>query len=364
MSPLLLLFLAAQIGAQTSAQTGPAAASGGPQQAGADGADGQPDSPARHLVAAAADSLVNRSDASVQQLAGPLFDHNARVAHHVLHADCHLRNLDLCYAGLLASFQKLLPEVDAELNARCDEMKAAGACVAAYAANCNADRVLTYLAPISATLDTALAAAPELNELPARVDQLVESGAPLDDAWAALNASSPELARELAGVGLADLARVCDPRALSQKSTKLVRHRLFKLGKCVNARMPAITPCLDDLKNALQLVFELNGKLQLKPTCCAIARFRSCATAAIDNVCQLGSIAQLEASLSSGPASFMTSLARVCRGSAESRECLALLPPAGMKAPLRRGRKASKIAKVLEMFQFGNNNNPPAAAAL
>lgn len=312
--------------------------------------------------------LSNRSSDSTQRLVGAFFDDDAKFDGALFESDCHMRNLDLCYAGILASFTKILPETEAELNSRCDEIKASSQCFIAYSARCQANRALTYLAPHASSLPRQLDIASlskvpieQIKELPKQIDELIDNSlltnASLDDVWKQLETSDPALSKQLASIS--DFSKICDPRSLSTNKIKLIRHRIFKLAKCVNARMTVLMPCIEDLKNALQLVYDLNGKLSLKPTCCAISRFRACAMNSMDNICDLGSTIQLESSLSKGPASFMSSIGRICRGASnfESPECKSILPPVGMKAPLRRGRKASKIAKVLEMIQLTPRTN-------
>lgn len=319
------------------------------------------DGTATNLLRSTLETLGNSSSDSLDKLAGGFFDSSAKIVDQLSLTDCHLRNLDLCFAGIMSAIgQRVLPETDSELNVRCDEMRAASQCAIAFASRCNSDRLLDMLAPFSRPLDSQLneLQAPELRKMPERIEELLNNDL-LDEAWKFLNASEPQLTQQLTSINGYEMSRICDPKAKNTPKIKLMRHRMFKLGKCVNARLPALSPCLDDAKNAFQLIYEVNNRLEVKGTCCAVGRFRQCASVALDNVCELGSLNQLEASLNKIAGGFMGSLTKVCHIMApDSEYCITVLPPPGTKAPLRRGRKASRVAKLFEMIKFAPPTSP------
>lgn len=271
--------------------------------------------------------------------------------------DCHLRNVDYCYAGLAGSAGKMLPETDAELEVRCDEMKAATACLAQYNQRCQSIKVLSALAPFASYQRSMDFAPKELGQavLPEQIESTLllnkESG----------SSTQPR-------IRMADVASLCEPEAKQTGSKQqpsqnyLLRQRLFALGKCINQRLPAMRPCIEDLKTAVQIFYEPTRQLPLKPTCCAIARFRQCALNKLDDICGLNSLDQLEQALSSSSvtSSMYKMVDQVCRQAAklDSPYCAEVLPPSGLRAPQQRGRKASKLAKVLDLLSFA-----PAASS-
>lgn len=291
--------------------------------------------------------------------------------------DCHLRNVDLCFAGLIGAMGKLLPETEREFEARCDEMRATSSCLALYNKRCASLKAFALLAPVSA--GDALAA------MPAQVRAAAHSPALALPAELAPEASRAHAARADPAarnnqVGVADLASACEPTERQRPEQQEIRRRIFQLAGCLNGRVPKLTPCLDDLKAAIQIFYEPRRSIPLRPTCCALSRFRSCSTQALDQVCGLRSFDQLLASFGqrSAPIGLLAALERLCNAGqraqmvaqpgrkslADSREpqareelhksayCADVLPPSGLRAPQRRGRKASKLAKALDLISF------------
>jgi len=260
--------------------------------------------------------------------------------------DCHLRNIDYCFAGVMGSASKALPESDSELEVRCDEMRAASSCAAIYNKRCQTFKVFAMLAPF--------ADSQQAPPLPPQVAELRDLELPPQAEGALMGGPLVGGAQATERIRTADLAAICEPSAKGSRANRALRLRLFKVARCVNQRIPALRPCLEDLKAALQLFFEPTRSLPLRPTCCALARFRECSIGALDGVCGLNSLDQLEATLTSGSGAMLKTVERMCRqaSSARSAYCLELLPPSGMKVPVRRGSKASKLAKALDLFSF------------
>lgn len=276
-----------------------------------------------------------------------LFDKDAVDLQALAQMDCHLRNVDYCVAGIMGSASKLLPETDAEFEVRCDEMKATTTCLAAYNKRCSTFKVFAALAPFANGNSPALASVQSQEALKsARLPEQAES----------LLMNSNKTGR----IAMADLMGACEPEEKRTPTNKLVRARLFTLSKCINTRIPKLRPCLEDLKVALQLFYEPSRSLPLRPTCCALSRFRHCSSQAMDRVCGLSSFDQLLGQLtsgggSSGPFSMVKSIELVCRQSASdfrSAYCADVLPASGLRGPQRRGRKASKLAKALDLISF------------
>lgn len=258
--------------------------------------------------------------------------------------DCHMRNLDYCYAGMMGAAGKALPETDDQLEMRCDEMRAMTSCMALYNRRCATMKVFSMLAPMANMEQTGAMMPEQMSQMPVPLDAVSSS-----------SSSSSSRQQQQNDVKLADLSALCSPQAKTDRSNKLLRQRLFQVARCVNQRIPQLAPCIEDLKAAVQLFYEPRRALPLKPTCCALSRFRNCSMGALDNVCGLSSFAQLESSFSSGPAAMLKVVDRICRQGAskfDSPFCQEVLPPSGMKAPQRRGHRASKLAKALDLISF------------
>lgn len=155
---------------------------------------------------------------------------------------------------------------------------------------------------------------------------------------------------------MSDILGICEPGQKQTRANKRLRARLFQLAKCINVRTPSLRPCFEDLKVAIQVFYEPNRVLPMKPSCCAISRFRHCATRALDDVCGLSSFDQLEQSLSMSSGSMVKTVEKICRGGSikfDSPYCQELLPPSGFKVPLqRRSSRTSKLARALDLFSF------------
>lgn len=255
------------------------------------------------------------------------------------HINCHLRNLDFCFAGLIGSSVKALPETNEQLDIRCDELQFTSNCLALYNDRCMSMRVFGLMSPL-------LSMPQYQDNLPADIRQVQ---VPLE----LISADKSNVT-----VSMADLMMLCNPRSKTDPNyaanNKLIRSRLFPLAKCINARIPSLTPCLDDLKNAIQLFYEPAKILPARPSCCAVSRFRHCAVQALDNICGLSSFDQLESALTSGPGNAVRTIDRFCKHAADfqSDYCREVLPPSGTKIPPRRGSKASKLAKALDLISL------------
>ena len=324
-------------------------------------ADEQQASPATTTAPAATTTTTKKEPLEVGPSRQKLFASERLDVKTLEQLDCHLRNVDLCLAGALASSTKALPETDAELEARCDESKAASACLAVYYERCQPLGVLApLLKSVTGTAEdtsplaaTALSAADQVHADAARREpQSAENAAPLS----ADGAAAQQLPRP------SDLAALCEPDAKQRDSILRLRAQLFKLANCVNPRLPLIRPCINDLKAALQVFYEQTRSLPVRQSCCALSRFRKCASDALDNVCGLSSLDGLIASISgggggqsSGSLSMVRSIKRVCKQSSSdfrSPFCVEVLPPSGMRVPRQRGKKASKLAKALDLISF------------
>lgn len=260
--------------------------------------------------------------------------------------DCHLRNIDFCFAGLLGASAKMLPETDSELDARCDEMRVTASCLAIYNERCSSYKAYGVLAPLMQMQGSKRGA------------QLVPKE--LQSIQIPLDVGKPELNEQ--NVTLTDLMDICETEAIKHTGVRAIRKRLFSLGKCLNARLPQLAPCLEDLKVSLQLAYEPARMLPLKPSCCAISRFRHCATDALDNVCGLSSFESLVNSLASmsSTGNSLKLAERICRNSSDhkSEYCQEMLPPPGTKIATRRKNKASKLAKALDLLSFSQISRP------
>lgn len=261
--------------------------------------------------------------------------------------DCHLRNMDYCLAGVIGSAGKMLPENDAALESRCDEMVATTTCMSVFENRCETFRLFRQLIP-QANMGSGN----------------VLSGKKLAEQAKSFNISLDQVSSQLGGAAvtgdkfeLTDLLKVCDKSEKGTPKNTAVRQKLFEMSKCVNARLPSLKPCIDDVKTAMQLIYEPNRTLQRKPACCAWGRFRDCATKALDNVCGFQSFSQLEQTLQAGPLSMLKSFTRACdiEPDFKSDFCVQALPPSGLKVPARRGQKASKFARILDLVQFAGN---------
>lgn len=306
------------------------------------------ENPVDEMVAELPVDEDDQVEGPVEQLAreGSLFKMDTLDTDLLDKMDCHMRNIDLCYAGLLSSLSKPLPENDADFEMRCDNMKVATACLAKYNERCQSFRLLSALGPTTG-LGSSLPAEMRSFQLPEDVEE------------ALVGSEQSKKAKTPVSITAGDLFQLCEPSAKNNETQIVLRRRLFRLARCVNERMPTLRPCIDDLKNALQIFYEPGRMLPVAPSCCALSRFRDCASRALDNICGLTSLSQLEASLSQGSSSLMTgSIVRTCRKAArfDSDECKELLPPHGIKLPPRSGKKASKLAKILELMSFGSTS--------
>lgn len=301
-----------------------------------------------------------------------LFDKEAIDATQLDQMDCHLRNIDYCLAGLLGTAQKILPETDSELETRCDEMKATTSCIAVYNKRCSTLKIFSVLAPF-AQQSTSLLSPNSSDLLTDRQRELAGPAAgtlmsqPVNLALVDGGGvrSSPGKTSPASAISVRNMMEICEPHAKSSPGNKELRQRLFQLAKCVNGRVPTLNPCFDDLKTAIQLFYEPRRLLPMQPTCCALARFRSCSISALDGVCGLSSFEQLMQAFPGqergGPMNMLTTIERVCRQASDHRSsyCKETLPPSGMKVTPRRGSKASKLAKALDLISFS-----PAAQGL
>lgn len=277
---------------------------------------------------------------------GALFQQDALPQENLAQMDCHMRNIDYCYAGLLSASAHMIPENDHEFEVRCDELKAASSCVAVYNQRCSTMKVFSAFAPLLGN-DDDNAIPQELRDmpLPPAFEDVIE------------NKDGQQQANNIE-IKTLDLVNICNPSAKNTRANKLLRQRLYQIGKCVNQRLPQISPCIEDLKTALQLFYEPTRSLPLRPTCCAFTRFRLCSMNALDNVCGLSSLNEFEKSLNSfSSGKVFKSLDRICKQLASKMSdigsyCSEVLPPSGMKIAQRTGRKASKLARALNMIQF------------
>lgn len=279
------------------------------------------------------------------------FSRNSLDLDQFKHIDCHLRNIDFCFAGLIGSSAKVLPETDAELESRCDEYKLSTNCMLTYNERCLSFRAFSMVSPLlsmsSQLIPNQLAASNQI-EVPLEL------------------ISAPTKASNVS-VLLSDFMSICEPSSRDPSqlaNNKLIRSRLFELAKCINPKIPNLNPCINDLKVALQLFYEPRKLLPAKPSCCAISRFRHCAIEALDNICGLSSFDQLESTLvNSGPMSAIKSVDRFCKHAAnfESQFCKDTLPPSGTKIPPARGSKASKLAKALDLISLTSSSSSSAA---
>lgn len=262
--------------------------------------------------------------------------------------DCHLRNVDLCYAGLMGAMQRALPETDHEFEYRCDEMRAAMSCLAVYNERCQTFKVFSALSPFASFDQLMGADSPQ-----ALASNLGDPKAPEP---LELVLTNERQVNQSEPIRMSDIVGLCDPRRKQTRVNKLLRARLFQLARCINVRMPLLRPCIEDIKVALQVFYEPRRSLPMKPSCCAVSRFRQCAMRALDDVCGLSSFEQLEQTLTSGAGSMMKSLEKVCRGNSlkfDSPYCQEVLPPSGIKVTnQRRGTKASKLARALDLISF------------
>lgn len=269
--------------------------------------------------------------------------------------DCHFRNIDYCLSGLLGSMAKGLPEDDEAFEVKCDEIKAATHCLRVYMEKCGSERLMALLAPFG------IMERKKPTEILAKVLQV--QGVNLQDAGdvpidpkveSLLLNTSPEEAKNqsLAPVRYRTLMELCDPAGKKDPANKRVRQQLFKLGKCLNERIPFAVPCLSDLKNAFLIFYEPKRRLPREPTCCAISRFQSCMTSAFDKVCGTNSIAALMEQLET---TFlpMRAIERYCGAGLDhnSQYCKDTLPPVGMKTPIpKKDNRMSRIAKALDLI--------------
>lgn len=274
-----------------------------------------------------------------------LFQQDSLDRTNLAQMDCHMRNIDYCYAGLLAASAHIIPENDHEFEIRCDELKAASSCVAVYNQRCQTMKMFAAFAPLLGNADDN-AIPQELRDitLPPIFEDVIK------------NKDGQQQANDIE-IKPFDLVNICQPSAKNTRANKFLRQRLYQIGKCVNQRLPQISPCIEDLKTALQLFYEPTRSLPLRPTCCALARFRSCSMDALDNICGLSSFNELEKSLNSfGSGNVFKSLDKICKLSSKMADiggyCLEVLPPSGMKIAQKSGRKASKLARALNMIQF------------
>lgn len=294
------------------------------------------------LDAASSEDAASADDALLAQMtpsSSSLFQADAVDGEQLSQLDCHLRNVDFCYAGLMGSAQKVLPESDAQFEARCDEMKAASSCLAHYNHRCQTVKLFAFLTPIDALQSSGAASTVDQLEIPEEASRLILPNA-----------------RNGSSIKVVDLMKMCEPQAKSDPINRQLRARLFELAKCINKQLPQLRPCIEDLKTALQLSYEVNKSLAVQPSCCALSRFRECSESALDNICGLHSFRELSESLqqSSGPNNLFGLVNRVCKQAARanSQYCQELLPASGLRAPIRRGSKASKLAKALDLISF------------
>ena len=271
-------------------------------------------------------------------------------------ADCHLRNLDYCFAGLLGSAGsgRLLAETEPEFESRCDELRATANCLALFNQRCQSANIFALLSPST--------------QLKAGGQSFAQLLQPIKQVSLPTSVSEA-LQESQARVSLADLAQACEPSERKKPSQQLLRRRTFQLAKCLNPRLHLIRPCLEDLRTAVQVFYEPRGLLPLRPSCCALSRFRRCSVAALDRVCGLQASEQLIDSFGqrSAPVALLRSMERICATTSgdlhhSSAYCAEVLPPSGMRLPHRRGRKASKLARALDLISFAPN--PSAAFSL
>lgn len=305
-----------------------------------------------------------------------LFNRDSVDASQLVEIDCHMRNLDYCMAGLMSSAQKMLPETDSEFETRCDEMRAASSCMAVYNKRCSTFKIFALLAPFSQA-----AGGPgtgSMSELAERQSKLMgQLGnelrlAPQLESQLLNKRTSATNSTSGGRVTVANLMQLCEPSARNLPANRELRQSLFELSKCTNQRMPKLNACLEDLKAAAQIFYEPRRVLPMKPTCCAIARFRACASEALDRVCGLSSFEQLLESMgstggsggsSASPLGLLKTIDRVCRQATDHKSayCQEVLPPIGMRTPHRRGSKASKLAKALDLFSMAPAVQEPGA---
>lgn len=285
------------------------------------------------------------------------------------HMDCHLRNVDFCFAGLMGAVTRIMPENDDQFETRCDEIKSASNCMLVYNMKCQSDRFMSMLAPFGAltrkTTRPSEVLARSMNVEAGTVDRMLAQQ--IDkNTEAVLTNKSPEevdaVAERTAPITYKTLLDVCEPDQKKDPANARLRQYLYKMGKCVNERVPKLQPCIEDLKTALMIFYEPRRKLPLKPSCCAMARFRSCTTEALDSVCGLSSLdLMLEQFGSLTPVSGMKSIQKVCGQSMDpsSKYCTDVLPPSGMKAPKqKRPERGSKLARALDLMSFAPATQP------
>lgn len=305
-------------------------------------------------------------DGSIESLLPPtssLFNQASVDVAELNEMNCHLRNIDYCLAGLLSTSTKILPEDDNELETRCDEMKAATSCLAIYNKHCQNLKIFSLLAPSALSQDSGRSLfASEQRALAKRLGSQIRPAPELESQLLGVTNSSGQNVNVKTGqrvVSMSDLMELCETEAKNSPINIQLRKRVFAHARCINGRVPKLTPCIEDLKTAVQVFYEPKRKLPPRPTCCAFARFRACSNVAVDNICGFSSFEQLLESMGSSsggsnPMSMLRTIERTCRQATDHKSayCQEVLPPSGMRVPHRRGHKASKLAKMLDIFSF------------
>lgn len=218
---------------------------------------------------------------------------------------CHLRTIDLCYAGLLASMQKPLPTTDEEIDIKCEEVQAALDCVITYNSRCSTLQIFGgAMSPIDIYEDTPKG------------------------------------------------FKFCGNS--TDKDSKMLRKKVKELAPCVNERLSSLKRCFSDFQTAVVIFHEPPKPLPTKPLCCALDRFRTCSQDVLDGACGFGSFKEFEAAMmNSMPRVFDT----VCRQAKyKTKFCVDILPPTGTPTPVRRGKNASKIGKILSLFSTNSGS--------
>jgi len=205
-------------------------------------------------------------------------------------SSCHLRELDLCAAGVLGYAQRGYPTTDNDLNKMCGAIREAQNCIKSFTQRCSTSQQRGF------------------------IDLFLQGG-------------------------LGGLSEFC-------KQGSQIRKTYLTHASCLNRAQRNQRPCLKDFQTGVEVFTQMTWDKQLKTGCCAIRRLRDCNDKVIRQVCGDEAVNSLEEMTSS----LMPKVAKLVCSEMDpaGKLCTSLLPASGTTFTGEKSK--SIIARLLTTY--------------
>ncbi|XP_076306568.1 uncharacterized protein LOC143223053 [Tachypleus tridentatus] len=205
--------------------------------------------------------------------------------------NCHLREIDVCGAGLLQSIQaQEFPQSEEDLNRECSQIQEAGSCLSNYTKTC--------MTPVQREIFGFLSEGPEH-----LMDEYCKSGTS-------------------------------------------IREQYLKNAACLNGAFDENQICFQDLQTALETITGTKFENRVTVGCCTYRRFESCFRDNLESKCGKEAVDFIQELL-------RTAVSRlpdvICTGfDSQTSECTSVLPASGTKP--KGDQSNSAISRLLSAY--------------